>query len=184
MWYPTYFEKLHLSPCNYCGGLFMEGKEFILDPGVYHITGGPLVFGLGTELIGEGVTFVLHDDENVEIRDGSILNIKGPKEGPMKGLVIAQEMGNKTLSSPKYPDTTSTITDGAKLNLLGTVYLPSHKIEFLGGSLSKTRAPATSFIAHQISISDGADIYVATDHVSADIPPILPRSDDGARLVK
>ena len=184
VWYPTYFEKLHLSPGNYCGGLFLEGKEFILDPGVYNITGGSLVFGLGTELTGEGVTFVLNDEAGLEIRDGSILNIKGPADGPMKGLIIAQDMGNKMLDSPTYPDATSTITDGAILNLLGTVYLPTHKIEFLGGSLSKTRAPATSFIAHQISIRDGADIGVSADHILADIPPILPRSDDGARLVQ
>jgi len=50
--------------------------------------------------------------------------------------------------------------------------------------LAETRAPATSFIAHQISIRDGADIGVAADHIAADISPILPRSDDSARLVK
>ena len=162
----------------------MEGKEFELKPGVYHITGGSLVFGSGTELKGEGVTFVLHDKVNIEIRDGSILNIKAPKDGPLRGLVLAQEMEDKSLTNPTYPNVTSTITSGGQLNLLGTVYLPTHKIEFLGGSLSKTRAPATSFIAHQISMSDGADIAVDVDHVSADIPPILPRSDESARLVR
>jgi len=183
-WYPTFFEKNHLSPGNYCDGLFMEGKEFILDPGIYHITGGSLVFGLGTELIGEGVTFVLHDEANTEIRDGSILNFKGPKDGPMKGLVFAQAMGNAPLQSPTYPNVTTTITSGATLNILGTVYLPTHKIDFMGGSSAVTHAPATSFIAHQISISDGAGIAVSADHVAADIAPILPRSDDSARLVK
>ena len=183
-WYPTYFEKNHLKPGNYCEGLFLEENEFILDPGVYHITGGSLVFGLGTELIGEGVTFVLHGDAKIEIRDGSILNIKGPQDGPMEGLVIAQKLDNKSMTDPTYPNVTSLITDGSKLNLLGTVYLPSHKIEFLGGSLSKTHAPATSFIAHQISISDGANIGVSSDHVAAGISPIKPRSDDGARLVR
>jgi len=113
VWYPTYFEKPHLQPGNYCNGLFLEGKEFILDPGVYHITGGTIVFGLGTELIGEGITFVLHNEANLEIRDGSILNLKGPQQGPMEGLVFAQALGNKPLYSPTYPNATSTITDGA-----------------------------------------------------------------------
>ncbi|MDB2438521.1 pilus assembly protein [Hellea sp.] len=181
---PTFFKKNTLAPGNYCNGLVMEGKEFELKPGVYHISGGSLVFGSGTELQGEGVTFVLHDKVNIEIRDGSILNIKAPKDGPLRGLVLAQEMEDKSLTNPTYPNVTSTITSGGQLNLLGTVYLPTHKIEFLGGSLSKTRAPATSFIAHQISMSDGADISVDVDHVSADIPPILPRSDESARLVR
>jgi len=184
VWYPTFFDKNHLKPGNYCEGLFLEGKEFNLDPGVYHITGNSLVFGLGTELHGEGVTFVLHDQSHLEIRDGSILNIKGPKTGELTGLVFAQELGNKPLQSTKYPDVKSTITDGAVMNILGTVYLPSHKIQFRGGSLSETRAPATSFIAHHISIGDGADVFVAVDHVAAEIPPILPRTDDGARLVE
>jgi len=183
-WYPTYFEKQHLQPGNYCQGLYLEGNEFILDPGVYHITHGSLVFGLGTELIGEGVTFVLHNEVGLEIRNGSILNIKAPTSGPMEGLVIAQSLKDKSMTNATYPNIGSTITDGAKLNLLGTVYLPSHKIEFLGGSLSKTHAPATSFIAHQISIGDGADIVVSSDHAAAGIPPIQPRSDGGARLIR
>jgi len=183
-WYPTYFEKQRLKPGNYCQGLFLEGNEFILEPGEYHITHGSLVFGLGTELIGEGVTFVLHNNVDIEIRDGSILNIKGPKIGPLEGLVFAQSLKGYSIDDPTYPNVTSTITDGAKLNVLGTIYLPSHKIQFLGGSLSKTHAPATSFIAHQISISDGADIGVSADHVEAGISPIKPRSDSGARLVR
>lgn len=184
VWYPTYFAKNHLKPGNYCKGLFLEGKEFILDPGVYHITDGSLVFGLGTEIIGEGVTFILHDDVNVEIRDGSVLNVQGPTEGPLMGLVIAQELADKPKTSPSYPNITTTITDGAMLNILGAVYLPSHKIEFLGGSLAKTRAPATSFIGHQISVRDGAHIAVDVDHVAAGIPPIQPRADSSARLVR
>lgn len=184
IWYPTYFEKLHLQPGNYCNGLFLEGKEFILDPGTYHITGGSLVFGLGTELIGDGVTFVLHNSANAEIRDGSVLNLKGPSDGPLKGLVFAQSLGKTSIDNPTYPDATTTITEGAILNILGTIYLPTQRINFLGGSLAKTHAPATSFIAHQISIGDGANIAVSADHIAADIPPILPRSDDSARLVE
>ncbi len=181
---PTFFEKNHLQPGNYCEGLVLNAKEFILDPGVYNISSGSLVFGLGTELIGKDVTFVLHDDVNIEIRDGSILNIKSPNTGDMKGLVIAQNLKNKSIYDPRYPNVKSVITSGASLNLLGTVYLPSHKIEFLGGSLSKTHAPATSFIAHQISVNDGANISVSADHIAAGTIPIEPRSDGGVRLIK
>ena len=134
--------------------------------------------------MGKGVTFVMHGETNLKISNGSLLNIKAPLSGPMRGLVISQELGNKPMNSPKYPDVTTKLTSGGVLNLLGTVYLPTHRIEFSGGSISETRAPATSFIAHQISIGDGANIAVAVDHVKAEIPPILPRSDDGARLVR
>ena len=184
VWYPTFFEKNHLTPGHYCNGLVLEAKEFIVDPGVYHISGGSLVFGMGTELIGEGVTFILHDDAHVEMRNGAVLNLKGPTSGPMDGLVIAQNLTDKSMNNPTYPNVTSTITDGTQLNILGTVYLPSHKVEFLGGSSSKSHAPATAFIAHQISVRDGADITVSADHIAAGISPIQPRSDSGVRLVR
>jgi len=183
-WYPTYFEKSRLKPGNYCEGLVLDANEFVLEPGLYHITSGSLHFLEGTELIGEDVTFVLYDDVKIHIDNGSIMNIKGPTSGDMDGLVITQNLENPSIYDPSYPDVTSTITDGAILNLFGTVYLPSHKVEFLGGSNSTTHAPATSFIAHQISISDGADIRVSADHVAAGISPIQPRTDDGARLMR
>ncbi len=181
---PTHFEKNHLTPGNYCQGLTLNAKEFLLDSGVYHITGGSLVFGLGTELSGDDVTFVLHNSAKLEIRDGSVLDIKSPTSGPLEGLVIAQNLKDKSITNPNYPNVTSTITDGAKLDLLGTVYLPSHKVRFLGGSESTAHAPATAFIAHQISLSDGADITVSVDHITAGISPIQPRSDSSVRLVK
>ena len=184
VWYPTYFEKARLKPGNYCRGLSLSAKEFILEPGEYHIGGSGIYFGWGTELIGEDVTFVLRDKARVEVADGSILNIKAPNTGPYAGLVIAQNIENKSMADPRYPNVESIIRDGSKLDLIGTVYLPSHKIRFLGGSLSKTHAPATAFIAHQISVNDGALISVSADHVSAGSVPIEPRSDDGARLVK
>ena len=102
----------------------------------------------------------------------------------MKGLVIVQNLKNKSIFDQTYPNIKTVIISGAKLDLLGTIYLPSHKVQFLGGSLSKTHAPATSFIAHQISIDDGANITVSADHVAAGTIPIQPRSDEGVRLVK
>ena len=42
--YPTYFEKNHLKPGHYCQGLILDAREFILDPGEYHISGGDLHF--------------------------------------------------------------------------------------------------------------------------------------------
>lgn len=162
----------------------MDAKEFIVDPGVYYISGGSLVFEMGTELIGEDVTFILHNDAHLEMRDGSVLNLKSPTSGPLEGLVIAQNLTDKSMDNPTYPNVTSTITDGTQLNLLGTVYLPSHKVEFLGGSSSNSHAPATAFIAHQISVRDGADITVSADHIAAEISPIQPRSDSGVRLVR
>lgn len=180
----TTFEKLRLKPGNYCGGLFLMANEFVLDPGEYHITGGDLTFRSGTELTGADVTFILHENAKLEIGDGSVLNLKGPVGGPLDGLVFAQNLKDKSIYNPNYPNVESTILGGSKLDILGTVYLPSHKIMFLEGSGAISHAPATSFISHQISVSLGANISVSTDHIAAGISPIKPRSDGGVRLVR
>ena len=138
----------------------------------------------GTKLTGKGVTFVLHGDARLVIGDGSDLNIAGPIEGPLDGLVFAQNLSDKSIFNPTYPNVTTTITSGSVLNVLGTVYLPSHKIQFEAGVESNTHAPATSFIAHQISLADAANLTVSVDHEAAGISPIKPRSDEGVRLVK
>jgi len=181
---PTYFNKIELEPGNYCSGIELNARELIFKPGVYHITNGHLVFGAGTQIAGKDVTFVLHGKSRLEIRDGSSIKFKAPSSGRYAGLVFVQDVGNEPAQSTKYPNVKSTITSGGNMTLIGTVYLPTHKIEFMGGSLSDTQAPATSFIAHHISIRDGAKIGVAVDHTATDIPPILPRSDDGARIVE
>jgi len=45
-------------------------------------------------------------------------------------------------------------------------------------------APATSFIAHNILFSGEAKVNVNVDHEKGGVPPIMPRSDEGARLVQ
>ena len=181
---PNFVEKNHLKPGNYCRGIYFSANELILDPGEYHITGGDLFMYRGTKLTGTGVTFILHGDARLVIGDGSDLNIAGPIEGPLDGLVFAQNLSDKSIFNPTYPNVTTTITSGSVLNVLGTVYLPSHKIQFEAGVESNTHAPATSFIAHQISLADAANLTVSVDHEAAGISPIKPRSDEGVRLVK
>ena len=181
---PTYVEKNHLQPGNYCRGIYLSGHDLILDPGEYHITGGNLSFYQGTKLTGKGVTFILHGEAQLIIGDGSIIDVAGPTEGPLDGLVFAQNLNDRSIYNPTYPNVESTITSGSALDVLGTIYLPSHKIKFEAGIKGNTHAPATSFIAHQISLADGADLTVSVDHVAAGISPIQPRADGGTRLVK
>jgi len=181
---PNFVERNHLKPGNYCRGIYFSGNELILDPGEYHITGGDLFMYQGTKLTGKGVTFILHGDASLVIGDGSVLDISGPVGGPLDGLVFAQNLSDKSIYNPTYPNVESTITSGSTLDVLGTIYLPSHKIQFEAGIQGNTHAPATSFIAHQISLADGADLTVSVDHVAAGISPIKPRSDEGVRLAK
>ena len=170
---------------TYCGGLKLLGKNVTFEPGEYIMKDGPLFFGSGTRAMGDDVTFVFSGKDSVlHITDGADVGLTAPKRGDLKGLVFAQHVEKRVGIDAALPTGTSVITAGGNLKLVGTAYLPEQKITFLGGSISESQAPSTSFIAYQLLFNDGAKISVAVDHQVAGLPPILPRSDESARLVE
>ena len=170
---------------TYCGGLKLLGKNVTFEPGEYIMKDGPLFFGSGTRAMGDDVTFVFSGKDSVlHITDGADVGLTAPKRGDLKGLVFAQHVEKRVGIDAALPTGTSVITAGGNLKLVGTAYLPEQKITFLGGSISESQAPSTSFIAYQLLFNDGAKISVAVDHQVVGLPPILPRSDESARLVE
>jgi len=72
-------------------------------------------------------------------------------------------------------------------NVLGTLYFPKQEIKISGEeSQMGSHAPATSFIADKIEFAgkEGSSVSVKVDHIRAGLPPMMPRVEDGARLVK
>ena len=178
-------QGIEFSPGTYCSGLRLRGQNVKFLPGTYVIKDGPLLFDYGSKVSAEGVTFILSGEKSrLQVAFGSSLTITAPTKGPLAGLAFFQDR-SKIISAPKnFPTAESIIRSGGNVSIIGTTYLPTQKISFRGGSISRTQAPATSFIAHQISIGDGSRISVAADHQAAGLPPILPRSDEGARLAR
>ena len=174
-----------LQPGTYCGGLNLHAKNITFAPGEYVIKDGPLVFDSGTVAKGEEVTFVFAGrDASLQIDLGSTLDLSAPERGDLAGLVFAQYLEAEHGAEATLPSAESVISSGGNLNLIGTAYLPTQKISFVGGSISAAQAPATSFIGYQLRIDDGAKINIAVDHLQAGLPPILPRSDESARLIE
>jgi len=174
-----------LEPGTYCGGLELLRKNVAFAPGEYIIKDGPLIFGVGTRVVADGVTFVFSgNDAYLDIYDGGKLEFMAPKRGALAGLVFAQHVEAQFGKAAILPHAESIIRSGGELSITGTAYLPTQKIIFKGGSLSSAQAPSTSFIAHQLEITDGAKVEIAVDHQVAGLPPILPRSDESARLVE
>lgn len=174
-----------LTPGTYCGGLNLANKVVRFLPGTYIIKDGPLVFGAGSEIIAEGVSFVMSGHSaTLEVDLGSSVTISAPKNGPLAGLAFFQDTPRVFGKQPILPSGESIIRSGGNLSITGTAYFPEQKISFVGGSLTAAQAPATSFIAYQVSIGDGSRISVAVDHEHAGLPPILPRSDESVRLVE
>jgi len=174
-----------LMPGTYCGGLNVSGLDVKFAPGEYIMLDGPLVFTKESSAIAESVTFILRGKKStLDIRKGSKLIVKAPKDGPLAGLAFFQDQYADTKKKPKLPSGTNSLSGAADMQIIGTVYFPTQEIVVGGGSGLGTQAPATSFIGYRVRFEDNSQIRIKTDHIAAGLPPLLPRSDAGARLTQ
>ena len=180
-----------LYPGIYCRGLRVEGANVFLQPGVYHVW-GDLEFSQFATVIGNEVTFILKGESNrLLIEEGAQLSLKAPSRGLTAGLVFWQKylkfwpyVRGYVPPSPDRVIATSEISSGGGLKIVGTAYLPDHELIITSENAVASQSPATSFIARRMKFAGKANMQVNVDHVAGDIPPMLPRSDDGARLVQ
>lgn len=177
-----------IKPGNFCGGLTVDGINVDFLPGEYIIKDGPLSFINGAEAIAEDVTFILSGTGAVlNVQSESSVDLKAPSTGVRKGLAVMEATDASAPSNRTVEEKTSLIAEGGSLQVLGTIYLPNQKLQILGQNTSiGSMAPATSFIADTLHISGGvgSKMNIDVDHVEAGVPPILPRAEDGARLVE
>lgn len=174
--YTSEFEQLKAG--NYCGGLQIDGKTK-LRPGIYHITDGPLVIGENADVQGEDVTFVLRGlQSRLHMLEGAKMNITASKKGDFGGIAFYQ-----VPSGAKWPENRSLVLSGGDLSVNGVFYFPTHAVHVQGKSRLGATAKATSFIAQTLKIDAEVKTTVNVDHIAAGIPPLHPRTDEGARLI-
>ena len=176
-----------LSPGTYCNGLTIAGANVELTPGIYHMLNGPFVVKDTAQVVGEGVTVILAgSDAHLKVESDGRLELKAPKAGTTKGLVVAEDMKRPSLDEDGMAEgLTSRVASGGELVVVGTVHLPSHAIKVTGnGSDAGSRAPSTSFIANTFHFGGTGNVDISVDHRAAGLPPVQPRSEDGARLVE
>jgi len=82
------------------------------------------------------------------------------------------------------PEDSSIVESGGGLSIIGTAYFPSQELSIFSDRPVASRSPATSFIAYRLKFSGRSNTQVRVDHEAGGVPPLLPRSDDGARLVR
>ncbi len=168
-----------LGPGNYCGGLKLDGKTR-MSPGTYFITDGPLVIGRNADVMGSDVTFVLKGDlSKLYMEEGARMNITASKSGRFAGVAFYQVPSNA-----KWPENQSLVLSGGDLTVNGVFYFPTHNVHVQGTSVVGAKAKATSFIAHTLKIDAEVRTTIGVDHQAAGLPPLKPRTDEGARLVE
>lgn len=184
---PTYKGAAVLRPGVYCDGLKIDNANVIFKPGIYHIWGEAIFTGSSVAM-GKEVTLILRGTGNgIKLDNSAMVKFKAPANGPTAGIVFWQVYANKDDPNAKPPSGISgksEISASGGLNLVGAAYFPTHELTITSDRWAKARSPATSFIANRILFAGIGNVEVHVNHEAGGIPPILPRSDDGARLVE
>ncbi|NNE58732.1 MAG: hypothetical protein HKN36_11555 [Hellea sp.] len=174
-----------MTPGTYCQNVRVSGKNVRMLPGTYIMKDTEIWMRNGSTLDAESATIVLEGKfARIYVEQGSVFNLSAPKTGPLAGLAIFQNRAVSLNDSNKLPNGSSSISGGSKMSIVGTVYLPTQTIEVYGDSGYDNTSPATAYIGYNVSLGKGANLAVKVDHSTAGLPPILPRSDEGARLVQ
>jgi len=175
-----------MRPGTYCNGLDIRGRNVIFPPGTYIIKGGKFRVRESSQAEGQDVTFILKGRRvSLSIESDSQLTLKAPLTGAYAGLVFYQIAEiSPTGRRVKFPTDTSSIKSGGGLRIVGTAYFPTQELQISSDKPVASQSPATSFIAYRLKFSGKSNTQVHVDHEAGGIPPLLPRSDDGARLVQ
>lgn len=187
-----------LLPGTYCSPVVISGKNVKLQPGTY-VFQNSLIIKDQSSVSGDGVTLSFNGERShIEIMSGSKVYLKAPSREQFDqngsnvyaGLAIFQNShGAGGVSNTDSATEESFLAGGSGMSIVGTVYLPTQRLYVGRDSATNVvnqtipQSPATSFIAHQVHLA-GSKIRVAVNHETAGLPAILPRSDEGARLVE
>ncbi|MEM8617115.1 MAG: hypothetical protein AAGF20_09290, partial [Pseudomonadota bacterium] len=164
----------HIKPGVYCDGLRIRGKRVTIDPGIYVIRGGALQIEARSQIMAEGVTFLLEENsDGIDIR-GAGMTLVAPKTGPTAGLAIAQNGPLIVL------DKSASIS--AKFDLEGVIYLPQHDLSLRqtgGGSQS---SPYIQMVVNRLVLRETAKLDILFDPDKTELP-VLIKPEQSARLI-
>lgn len=164
-----------LNPGTYCGGLSIT-KSATLNPGLYIVRDGDLaITGSGTNVIGNGVTFLFTgiNAPGINFNSSAVVNLTAARSGvgnfagfvfyfdsaasslcvPPKDGTQVQKIATKTGST----NCVSVIDTGANVTLSGIVYLFGQQFLVQGTKTALTINPGT-VIADMIVAQDSAQI--------------------------
>lgn len=123
-----------ISPGRYCGGMNLSG-DVTLEPGVYIVDGGTLRTNGNSNVYGEGVTFFLTNDAEVQMNGNASVDLSAPETGDYAGLLFWGDEDN-------FSDTRTQFNGTADSALIGALYFPSQTVDMRGnfqGSSGCTR---------------------------------------------
>jgi hypothetical protein len=124
---------------------------------------GQLSLNGGASIEGQGVAFLLTGaGSSVDLGGSSVVHLSAPLDGAMAGLVLA--------AGRNEPVAASRIRGQAELFLEGSVYLPTHDLEFQGGPAAAVPAATTVLIARTIKFAGSSTIEFGSPSGTTSMP--------------
>ena len=174
-------ESAALNPGTYCDGLeIMAGATVRLNPGLYIMKDGPFKVQSGAAVSGDDVTIAFTGPKaTLYLQGGGTLRLTAPTKGDFAGIVLFSES-----TSPEVE--LATISGGATLNYVGTLYLPTHELWVKSPAAERAvlKAETSSYgvIARRVWVQGNAELEVTRIDPDADSDSL--RFKYGSRLVQ
>lgn len=152
-----------LSPGVYCDGLNISGSARVtFKEGTYILRKGALSFGGNAVVDGTHVGFYFDGkDAKMDFQGSSTINLSGPKDGDMAGLLFFASHDNTEEHR---------ISSNNTQELTGTIYLPSGKLRVDPGAKVGESSAYTAIVAQEIEIDQGPELVLNSDYGATDVP--------------
>jgi len=116
----------------YCGGITINNATVAFGPGLYVLNGGGLTISGGSSSAnGQAVTFYNTSSgyayKPITMSGGGSVSFSAPTSGPMNGVLFFQDRSINSSSQ-------NTLSGGSSVQLNGTLYFPTTKLVYSGGS--------------------------------------------------
>ncbi|MDX2308318.1 MAG: pilus assembly protein TadG-related protein [Hyphomicrobium sp.] len=153
-----------LRPGVYCGGLTIAGlADVALDPGVYTITGGPLLVTGLARLRGDDVTLHLADIAVMTLDPTTTIELAAARAGPTAGILV---FGSR--AQPRA--LAHTILSRNAQRFVGTVYLPRNSLVVDGDARVGGTSAYTAIVARRVMLLATPHVVLNADYARTDIP--------------
>ncbi len=123
-----------------------------MDPGIYVINGGKLSFDANSEIVGEGVSFLLTNNAELVVNGTSDVKLSGPVSGSTQGMVFLTD---------GYDDGRSVehlINGNANTEIDGVVYLPGDSVEVTGNAV--VSRSCVQILADAVKVSGSLELKI------------------------
>lgn len=149
--------NIFINPGAFCAGITIANNSAVtFRPGTYFIDSFFRVGQNSDVSATDGVTIIFQPTvTNINLANGSTLNLVAPRSGTTPGLAL---IGNVP------GDITVTLENGATMQVVGALYMPTAHVTFLGNA-NTGNSPCTQLVAKRLTISGALNFRGQCDNV-------------------